>query len=128
MGKNLGIGGKLWLAVATLVVAMLSIVGLAAWRAGSQQALAEAELKVSDLKLKTAREWAALSEVAMVRSTASNLSADPVVAEAFAKPIADAIARITKLQKQVQELPLTARDRAQLDKIAALRKDVEGLG
>ncbi len=128
MGKNLGIGGKLWLAVATLVVAMLSIVGLAAWRAGSQQALAEAELKVSDLKLKTAREWAALSEVAMVRSTASNLSADPVVAEAFAKPIADAIARITKLQKQVQELPLTDRDRAQLDKIAALRKDVVGLG
>ena len=128
MGKNLGIGGKLWLAVATLVVAMLGIVGLAAWRAGSQQALAEAELKVSDLKLKTAREWAALSEVAMVRSTASNLSADPVVAEAFAKPIADAIARITQLQKQVQELPLTDRDRAQLDKIAALRKDVVGLG
>ncbi|MFZ5528613.1 MAG: methyl-accepting chemotaxis protein [Pseudomonadota bacterium] len=128
MGKNLGIGGKLWLAVATLVVAMLSIVGLAAWRAGSQQALAEAELKVSDLKLKTANEWTSLSEVAMVRSTASNLSADPVVTEAFAKPIADAIARITELQKQVQELPLTDRDRAQLKKIAALRKDVVGLG
>ncbi|MFY9478568.1 MAG: methyl-accepting chemotaxis protein [Aquabacterium sp.] len=128
MGKNLGIGGKLWLAVATLVVAMLSIVGLAAWRAGSQQALAEAELKVSDLKLKTASEWASLSEVAMVRSTASNLSADPVVTESFAKPIADAIARITALQKQVQELPLTERDRAQLEKIAALRKDVVGLG
>ena len=122
MGKNLGIGGKLWLAVATLVVAMLGIVGLAAWRAASQQAQAEAQLKISDLKLKTANQWASLSEVAQVRSVASNLSADPTVGAAFKQPIADAIARITELHKQVKALPLTEADKAQLDKIAANRK------
>ena len=124
MGKNLGIGGKLWLAVVTLVIAMLGIVGLAAWRAGSQQAQAEAQLKISDLKLQTASQWASMSEVAQVRSVASNLSADTTVAEAFKKPIADAIARITELQKQIKALPLSDDDRAQLDKIAANRKVV----
>ncbi len=124
MGKNLGIGGKLWLAVATLVVAMLGIVGLATWRAASQQAQAEAQLKISDLKLKTANQWASLSEVAQVRSVASNLSADPTVGVTFKQPIADAIARITELHKQVKALPLTDADKAQLDKIAANRKVV----
>ena len=128
MGKNLGIGGKLWLAVGTLVVAMIGTVGFAAWRSFELQVRSEAALKIADLKFRTASEWASLSEVAMVRSTASNLSADPGVGEAFAQPIADAITRITELQKQVQALPLTDRDRAQLDKIASLRKEVVGQG
>ena len=127
MFKHLGIGGKLWLAVAALVVAMVSIVGLAAWRAASQQQLADSALKISDRKLAVAHEWASLSEVAMVRSVATNISADEAVAANFKQPIADAIAKITELQKEVQALPLDAQDQAQLDKIAAKRKVVLAL-
>ncbi|RZL08333.1 MAG: HAMP domain-containing protein [Rubrivivax sp.] len=124
MTKDMGIGGKLWLAVIGLVVAMAGIVGLAAWRAGDQQRQAEAALQTSDLKLKVAREWASMSEVATVRSVASNLSADPMVGAQFKKPIDEAIAKIATLQKQIQALPLSDADKAQLAKIAALRKDV----
>ena len=124
MFKNLGIGGKLWLAVAALVVAMVSIVGLAAVRAAGQQQLADSALKVSDRKLSVAHEWASLSEVAMVRNVATNISADEAVAASFKQPIADAIAKINELQKEVQALPLDDQDRAQLDKIAAKRKVV----
>ncbi len=127
MFRNLGIAGKLWLAVGALVMAMVSIVGLAAWRAANQQQRSESALKVSDRKLEVAHEWASMSEVAMVRSVATNISADEKVAASFKQPIADAIARITELQKEVQALPLDEQDRAQLDKIADKRKQVLAL-
>jgi methyl-accepting chemotaxis protein len=128
MGKNLGIGAKLWLAVATLIVAMLSILSFVAWRSAHYQALSESQLNMSDLKLRTANQWASVSEVTMVRIAASELSTDRAVGEAFKQPIEEAIGRITALQKEIYTLPQSERDRAQLDKIAELRKEVMATG
>ncbi len=127
MFRNLGISGKLWAAVMALIVALLGIVAFAGWRAVSQQKAADIVLKVNDTKLHAAHDWAALSSEAMTRVMASSLSADPFVDQTFAKPIADAVARITEIQKGIHEMPLSDEDKQQLARIAELRQNVLAL-
>ncbi|MBI2732101.1 MAG: HAMP domain-containing protein [Aquabacterium sp.] len=124
MFKQWGIAGKLWATVIALIVALLGIVGVAGWRAMAQQQTIDATLKVNDAKLHAAHDWAAMSTVAMARVVASALSADPFVAQTFAKPIADAIAQISEIQKALKAMPLSDADQQQLDKIGELRKTV----
>jgi methyl-accepting chemotaxis protein len=125
--KNLGIGGQLWLAVATLVVAMAGTVGVAAWRANNLQQWAQSALGVSDRKLALAHEWATLGEVAVARNVAIGISADDQVASSFKQQIDDATARLQVLQQEVQALPLSDQDRAQVDKIAEKREVLRAL-
>ena len=127
MFRNLGISGMLWAAVMALIVALLGIVAFAGWRAVSQQKAADIVLKVNDTKLHAAHDWAALSSEAMTRVMASSLSADPFVDQTFAKPIADAVARITEIQKGIHEMPLSDEDKQQLARIAELRQNVLAL-
>jgi methyl-accepting chemotaxis protein len=117
----LGIGGKLWLAVAVLIVSLMSIIGFAAWRSSKLQGEAEAQMDISAAKLKAAQQWAAMSEVAVTRATASVISMDPNVGASFKDINAKAIARITELKKGIEAMPLTDADRAQLKKIGELR-------
>ena len=124
MFKNLGISGKLWTAVAALIIAMMGIVAMAAWRSVSQQQAADAELKVSDDKLHSATDWATKSSITVARVVAGNLSSDPVVAQTYAKVNADMIADINRLQKHIEELPLSDKDKQQMAKIADLRTQV----
>ncbi|MFY9461471.1 MAG: methyl-accepting chemotaxis protein [Aquabacterium commune] len=127
MFKNLGISGKLWTAVVALIIAMTGIVALAAWRSVSQQQAADAALKVSDDKLRSATAWAGKSTTTVTRVIAGNLSSDPVVAETYAKTNAESIAEINRLQKHIESLPLTDEDRQQMAKIADLRAQVLAL-
>lgn len=124
MFKQMGIAGKLWATVIALIVALLSIVGIAGWRAMAQQKTIEVTLKTNDAKLHAAHDWAAMSTVAMTRVVASALSSDPFVAQSFAKPISDAVAQISEIQKSLRTMPLTDADKQQLDKIGELRKSV----
>src|SRR5690606_30773933 len=68
--RHLSISAKLWAAVAALMIAMLSIVGFAAWRATTQQQAADAQLAVSDDKLRSAAAWAELSKITITRAVA----------------------------------------------------------
>ncbi|MBT9609429.1 MAG: HAMP domain-containing protein [Aquabacterium sp.] len=124
MFKHLSISGKLWTAVAALIIAMMGIVALAAWRSVSQQQAADAALKVSDDKLHSATVWATKSSITVARVVAGNLSSDPIVAQTYAKTNADMIADINRLQKHIEGLSLTDKDRAQMAKITELRAQV----
>ncbi|MFT3858264.1 MAG: methyl-accepting chemotaxis protein [Aquabacterium sp.] len=120
---RMGIAGKLWLSVAVLVVALLGIVGVAGWRASGQQKAAEAALQSNDAKIKLAHRWAALADVAMVRTTALYLSGgDAHVAEAFVPAIQAGKDEIAKVREQVEALPLTDEDRSQLSRITQHRQ------
>ena len=127
MFKHLSISGKLWTAVAALIIAMLGIVALAAWRSVSQQQAADAALQVSDDKLRSATAWASKSTTTVTRVIAGNLSSDPVVAETYAKTNAETIAEINRLHKHIDSLPLTDEDRRQMAKISELRGQVLAL-
>ncbi|WP_290904536.1 methyl-accepting chemotaxis protein [Aquabacterium sp.] len=124
MFKHLSISGKLWTAVAALIIAMMGIVAMAAWRSVSQQQAADAALKISDDKLHSATVWATKSSITVARVVAGNLSSDPIVAQTYAKTNADMIADINRLHKHIEELPLTDKDRAQMAKITGLRAQV----
>ena len=124
MFKHLRISGKLWTAVAALIIAMMGIVAMAAWRSVSQQQAADAALKISDDKLHSATVWATKSSITVARVVAGNLSSDPIVAQTYAKTNADMIADINRLHKHIEELPLTDKDRAQMAKITGLRAQV----
>jgi len=125
MVRNMGLAGKLWTAVIAVMVALLGIVGMAGWRAMAQQKMVDVTLKDSDAKLHAANDWAAMSSVAMTRVVASALSSDPYVAQSFAKPITEAVAQISEIQKKLKAMPLTDDDKRQLDKIAELRQTVQ---
>ncbi len=124
MFNNLGIAGKLWTAVLALIIAMMGIVALAAWRSVSQQQAADAKLKLSDDKLRSATAWATKSSTTVTRVVAGNLSADPVVAQSYAKVNADMFTEINRIQKHIEELPLTDKDKQQMAQIADLRTQV----
>src|SRR5258706_284791 len=104
MIRQMGIAGKLWAAVIALILALTSIVGLAAWRAVVQQKAMDVALKANDAKLHAAHDWAGMSTVAITRVVASALSSDPFVAQTFAKPISEAIAQITEIQKGLKAM------------------------
>ncbi|MBH1988009.1 MAG: HAMP domain-containing protein, partial [Burkholderiales bacterium] len=127
MFQKLSISAKLWSAVAALIIAMLGIVALAGWRSVSQQKAAEVALRSSDDKLHAANEWAALSTNTITRVVAANLSSDPFVGENFAQVNAEAIAEISRIQKRIEEMPLSEQDRAQLVKVAEARQQALSL-
>ena len=117
MFRHLSISAKLWAAVAALIVAMTGTVAIAAWRSVSQQQAAEAALRISDDKLRSASEWAELSKITITRVVAATLSSDPFVGQTFAKGNAQNIADITKMLEHIKSLPLTAADEAQLAEV-----------
>jgi len=125
MVKQKGIAGKLWATVIALIVVLLGIVGVAGWRAMVQQKTIDVTLKANDAKLHAAHDWAAMSTVAMTRVVASALSSDPFVAQTFAKPISEAVAQISEIQKSLKALPLSDEDKQLLDKIGELRQVVQ---
>jgi len=122
--RHLSISAKLWAAVAALIIAMTAIVGIAAWRSVSQQQAAEAALRISDDKLRSASEWAELSKITITRVVAATLSSDPFVGQTFAKGNAQNIADITKMFEHIKGLPLSKADEAQLAEVQSLRDRV----
>ena len=119
--RHLSISTKLWAAVVALIVAMMGIVAIAAWRSVSQQQAAEEALRISDDKLRSASEWAELSKITITRVVAAHLSSDPLVGQTFAKANAQAIQDITRLFEHIKGLPLSPADEAQLAKVQGLR-------
>ena len=103
---------------------MTGIVGIAAWRSVTQQQAAEAALRVSDDKLRSASEWAELSKITITRVVAAALSSDPFVGQTFSKTNAQAIADITKMFEHIKAMPLTPADEAKLAEIQSLRERV----
>jgi len=122
MFREFGIAGRLWAAVIALIVALMGIVALAAWRSVSQQADARVALEVNETKTRIANEWAVLANTATARAVAAALSVDPVVDTQLTPLVGEASKRIDQLLAELKALQLTPEDQAQLDKIAQQRQ------
>jgi len=122
MFSALSIRARLWLAIGLFAAALLAMFVSVAVRADRL----EREAAAVDERLErvggAVDRWANLTEVNMQRVLASVLGDDPAVAEHFAPVIKDTSARISELQKAVQELAVTDVEKAQLAKVAAARK------
>ena len=124
MFREIGIAGRLWAAVIALIVAMLGIVGFAAWRSVTQQAAASEAMARSDAKLRAAHEWVLVANTATAKLVAVGLSHEPEVAEHLLPQVKGATERVEQILADLAQYPMSAADQAQLDRIAAARKEV----
>jgi methyl-accepting chemotaxis protein len=122
--RNLSVGAKLWTGVIGIIVALFIVVGTAGSRSTQLNETSEKTLARLAEKTTLASDWAALTELAVTRTQASVVSSDPAVAEMYKELVPAAIATINELQKKLQATDLNDAEKAQLEKIAELRKHV----
>ncbi|APW43371.1 methyl-accepting chemotaxis protein [Rhodoferax saidenbachensis] len=124
---RLRLATKLWLAMVAMVLIMALILGYSALQSRQYRAAFATANTAMLARIKTANQWAALSEVNATRSYAVVVSIDPGVVNAFKTEISDSLARIAELQKNLESMGLSEQDTAQLAKIAGLRQKVQEL-
>ena len=121
MFRSLRISHKLWLAVLILVILLVAVVGFAGYRSSKSQA--QADLVMLDLaeRVESALRWQGLTETNAARTEAMIVSSDPAVEAQFKETIPATSARISELQKRLQELATRDVDKAQMARIAQAR-------
>ena len=121
---RLRIAGKLWLFIVCVIGAISSVTAIGLARNAGILADGRAAQLTSVELVRVATQWNGLTETNAVRNQAMILSAEPAVAAAFKDAVNATSAQITELQKKIEAMPLTSADKAQLEKIAGLRKSV----
>ena len=116
------IATKLWSFIILIIVAicMVAVIGLMRNSAilsegRGKQATAEELVQITT-------EWNGLTTANAARTTAVLLSQGSQIGDAFKEPIATTTARVSELQKKIEDMPLWDDDKAQMQKIADLRK------
>jgi methyl-accepting chemotaxis protein len=113
---------RLWASVIAVVVALFAVIGFAAWRSAKVQEQTTEIAAAMDAKVDTAQRWAAMVTTNVVRVQASAASSDPVV-DAMYKDVIPAVSgEISKIQKSIEALDLSAADKALLERISVERK------
>ena len=124
MFQQLKMGHKLWLAVAAIVVLLVAVVGFSGYRSAKTQADGNAVLKEVTTRHDAVVHWSGLTETNAVRTLALVLSEEPAVQAEFKDAIAAPSAKIGEVQKSLEALPLSDREKAQMEKIGAARKNM----
>jgi methyl-accepting chemotaxis protein len=122
--RNLSVGAKLWAGVIAIIVALFVVVATAGARSAQLNEASERVLSALAHKTTIATEWAGLTETNVTRVQASIVSTDPAINEMYKDLIPKGVASISELQKQLQAMDMSAAEKAQLEKIAELRKGV----
>ena len=125
MGLNgLKLGAKLW-AYSVLVIVGISLVALLGLMFSNSVAAERQrqQAQSADL-LQKITEWAGVTTTNANRTQAVLMADGNVIADTFKEPIAAGTARISELQKSIEAMPLNDAEKAQMAKIAAIRKEV----
>ena len=122
--RNLSVGARLWVGVIAIIVALFVVVATAGARSASLNAESERVLSALAHKTTIATEWAGLTETNVTRVQASIASSDPAIAAMYKDLIPAGVASISELQKQLQAMDMNEAEKAQMAKIADLRKAV----
>jgi methyl-accepting chemotaxis protein len=119
--NNIHVATKLWLAVVSIVVTLLLLLGFAAVRQASIQEQVDVTLRALNARVNASSAWAGLTEANAARTVASIAVFDPVVDERFKADIAATTSRIAKVQKEIESMNLGDIEKAQMEKIAVNR-------
>jgi len=120
--NNLRVSTKLWLGVGGILLTLSVLIGFATARLIGLQEEADAKLESLHTRVKDANAWAGLTEANAARTVAAIMTFDPGVEERLKSDIAATTAKISKLQKEIEESGLGADEKAQMQKVATLRK------
>ncbi|AOF87778.1 methyl-accepting chemotaxis (MCP) signaling domain protein [Hydrogenophaga sp. RAC07] len=122
--RNLSVGARLWVGVIAIIVALFVVVATAGARSASLNAESERVLSALAHKTTIATEWAGLTETNVTRVQASIASSDPTIAAMYKDLIPAGIASISALQKELETMDMNDAEKAQMARIADLRKGV----
>nr|WP_316642554.1 methyl-accepting chemotaxis protein [uncultured Roseateles sp.] len=121
---RLSVAGRLWLAVAVVIIALVGLITFSSSRSGRIQQQTNEMTAKMDAKQAAAERWAGLTTTNVVRVQASAISSDPAVDAAFKSEIGAAIADISTVQKSIEQMELSADDKALMARIATERQIV----
>ena len=122
--NRLGIAAKLWAFILFVVFGIVTVAGLGLMRSATIASEGRMAEDQASQMVQLSTQWLGLTEANGVRNQAIILSSDPAIGVAFKAPIEAAVSQISELQKKMESMHLTDADRAQLAKIADLRKTV----
>ncbi len=121
MFQQLKIAQKLWLAVTLIVVMLVAVVGLSAYRSAQTRIQSEAKIVEATKRHDAVASWATLTELNALRTLAVILSAEPAIQDEFKDAMTAISAQISQVQKELAALALNEREIAQMAKVAAAR-------
>ncbi len=119
---RLKIAAKLWLFIVIILTLLTTIAGVGLARSASILAEGRAQQELAYKMVQVVTRWNGLTETNATRTHATIASSDATIATTFKEPIAATTNAISEIQKQLDVLPFTDADKAQLTKIADLRK------
>ena len=123
MGINrLKIASKLWMFIGLILVLLTSVATVGLLRSATILAEGRAQQQVAYKMVQVATRWNGLTETNAARNLAMIVSDDPDITATFKASVDATTKEISEMQKQLDALPLTDADKAQLQKIAELRK------
>jgi len=120
--NNLRVATKLWLGVAAIIVSLTTLIVFAGVRSARLQAESDSTLRGLNTRVKAASAWAGLTEANAARTVAMILTFDPVIESRLGEDIKQTTARISKVQKDIEAMELSAEEKAQMERIATHRK------
>ncbi|MDE2419174.1 MAG: MCP four helix bundle domain-containing protein [Burkholderiales bacterium] len=120
--NSLKIGTKLWAFIILILAILVLIAGVGLMRSSAILNQGRAQLEIASKLVEVTTRWNGLTETNASRSHAIIISSDPSVEVAFKDAVTATTAEISVLQKNLEALPLTDADKAQLAKISDLRK------
>ena len=122
--RSLSVGARLWAGVIAIILALFVVVATAGSRSAMLNKESEQVLSALAHKTTIATQWAGLTETNVTRVQASIASSDPAIAEMYKDMIPAGVAAISALQKELQAMDMNEAEKAQMAKIAELRKNV----
>ena len=125
--KNMRVATKIWVAVGLIMLALVALLVGTSMRAAAQQQQMDTTLADLNIRAKAAHEWFTQTLANSVRVTAAVISSDPAVGGSFKDAIAETTTKINEIQKRIESMQLTSDEKAQMAKIAELRKNVISL-
>ncbi|MEH0168580.1 methyl-accepting chemotaxis protein [Paucibacter sp. JuS9] len=120
--KGLGVAGRLWISVAAVIVSLIGLIGFSSIRTSNLNAEAAAIDLQMGAKRAAAERWASMTTTNVTRVQAAAISTDPAVDALFKDEIAATIAKISEVQKAIEGMELTDKDKSLMARIADERK------
>ena len=121
---RLHIASKLWIFIVLVILSIcaVAVVGLVR-SAGILAEGRSAQMNAVEL-VQISTEWTGLTQTNAVRNQAIIVTPGTSASDAFKDAVTATSAQISELQKKIDGMPLTAADKAQMQKIGDLRKTV----
>ena len=122
--QRLKMAHKLWAAVLLIVAVLIAVIGFAGYRSSVTQQASDQTAQQMRSRTELAIEWMGLTEANAVRTLALALSSEASVEASFKPAMAETSDRISRVQKALQALAVSAEDKAQMERVSAARQQV----